>query len=261
MEVMILCGGRGTRLGTETEMRPKPLVEIGGRPILWHIMKHFAAAGHTDFILCLGYKGEMIKRFFLEYEAMANDCTVELGKGAPIVTVHSTHSEAGWRITLADTGLDTQTGARVKRAARYVKGERFLMTYGDGVSDVDLSALVEFHTAHGRVATVTAVHPPARFGELGLDGSNVTVFSEKPQTSQGLINGGFLVFEKRAVDFIPDGDHIALEQIPLSRMAEAGQLGAYRHDGFWQCVDTVRELELLRGHWDRGKALWKTWPE
>lgn len=258
MQVVILCGGRGTRLGRESEVRPKPMVEIGGRPILWHIMKYYARFGHTEFVLCLGYMGEIIRDYFLNYEAMENDVTVRLGS-RPAVTYHSAHEEEGWRVTLADTGLEADTGARVKRIEKYIEGQEFLLTYGDGVSDVDLDKLVEFHRSRGKAVTVTAVHPPARFGELRLSEGRVGVFAEKPQTSAGLINGGFMVAGRRLFEHLSDDSACSLEHDGLVRLAGAGELTAYEHDGFWQCVDTVRELGILRDLWDTGRAAWKVW--
>ena len=258
MQVVILCGGRGTRLGAETEVRPKPMVGIGSMPILWHIMKYYAHFGHRDFVLCLGYKGEIIKEYFLNYEAMQNDVTVELGE-RPGITYHSAHEEQGWRVTLADTGLETNTGARLKRVQKYLGSEGFMLTYGDGVSNVDLGRLAELHRSHGKIATVTAVHPPARFGELDLAEGKVRVFAEKPQTSAGLINGGFFVFDRRIRDYLPDNEDLSLEGQVLSRLAADGELMAWEHDGFWQCVDTARELNVLRDLWDSGRAPWKVW--
>ncbi len=258
MQVVILCGGRGTRLGRESEVRPKPMVEIGGKPILWHIMKYYAHFGHKDFVLCLGYKGEIIKEYFLNYEAMQNDVTVELGKQSA-VTYHSSHAEEGWRVTLANTGSEANTGARVKRIEKYIEGDEFLLSYGDGVSDVDLGGLVEFHRSRGKAVAVTAVHPPARFGELRLLEGRVQVFAEKPQTSAGLINGGFMVAGKKLFEHLSDDDACSLEHDGLARVAGADELTAYEHDGFWQCVDTVRELDVLRDLWDTGRAAWKVW--
>ena len=260
MQVVILCGGRGTRLERETEIIPKPMVTIGERPILWHIMKHYAAHGHRRFVLCLGYKGEVIKDFFLHYEARQNDVTVELGGEARVEVHPSTNGDPGWTVTLADTGLDTHTGARLRRVERYLEDERFLLTYGDGVADVDLGALVAFHGAHGKVATVTAVHPPARFGELIVeDGGRVAQFSEKPQVGSGLINGGFFVFERRIFEYLSDDPTCALEHTPMLALARDGQLMAYAHEGFWQCMDTVRELTVLRELWDSRRAPWRVW--
>jgi glucose-1-phosphate cytidylyltransferase len=258
LQVVILCGGRGTRLGQESEIRPKPLVEIGGKPILWHIMKHYARYGHKEFILCLGYKGEMIKEYFLNYEYMENDITVELG-GKPKVTHHSTHSEDGWKVTLANTGLESATGTRVKKIEKFIKGDTFMLTYGDGVSDINLDKLLKFHHSHGKVATITAVHPPARFGELDIVDGHVSVFSEKPQTSAGGINGGFQVYNRRMFEYLTDDDKCALEHKPLQDLVKDNELMAYEHEGFWQCMDTVRELTILRDLWDSGQAPWKTW--
>lgn len=257
MQVVILCGGRGTRLGRESEVRPKPLVNLGERPILWHIMKHYATYGHQDFVLCLGYLGDLIKDYFLHYDSRQNDFTVELGKRSG-VTAHSAHEE-DWKVTLADTGRDAYTGARLKNVERYITDSTFMMTYGDGVSDIDLNALLRFHREHGKIATVSAVRPPARFGEMTFSGGRVRVFSEKPQTSAGMINGGFLVFEKRVFDYIPEDPRFSLESDLLSSITEAGELMAYRHDGFWQCMDTVRELNILSDLWESGEAPWKVW--
>lgn len=256
--VVILCGGLGTRLREETEVRPKPMVEIGGRPILWHIMKGYAVHGFTDFVILLGYKGERIKEYFLNYEAMNNDFTVELGRPESIA-YHDAHQENGWRVTLVDTGYATMTGARVKRAARHLTGDRFMLTYGDGVSSVDFRRLLDFHREAGTLATVTGVRPSSRFGELLLNGSRVVQFSEKPQTHEGVVNGGFFVFERTALDYLSDDPACVLEREPLERLAAGGQLSVYRHDGFWQCMDTFRDLQQLNQLWESGEAAWKTW--
>ncbi len=256
--VIILCGGMGTRLREETEYRPKPMVEVGGRPILWHIMKMYAAAGFTDFILCLGYKGTVIREYFLNYEAMYTDFTMELGKRDSIV-YHDGHRESGWRVTLVDTGADAMTGARVRRASRYVKGDRFMLTYGDGVANVDVRALLDFHRAHGRVGTVTGVRPSSRFGELIAEQDRVIQFSEKPRTHEGLINGGFFVFERQFLEYLSDDPGCVLEREPLERLAGAGQLSVFSHAGFWQCMDTYRDLQLLNEMWNAGNAAWKVW--
>lgn len=258
MQTFILCGGMGTRLREETEYRPKPMVEIGGRPILWHIMKTYAHYGFTDFVICLGYKGHRIKEYFLNYEAMNNDFTIELGTRER-VAFHDSHLEKGWRITLADTGVQAMTGARVKRAARYLQGDRFLLTYGDGVANVDLQALVAFHRRSGRIGTVTGVRPTSRFGELMADGSRVVHFSEKPQMHEGIISGGYFVFERAVLDYLRDDDGCVLEREPLERLAAEGQLSVYPHPGYWQCMDTYRDYELLNQLWDRGEAQWKVW--
>ncbi|MFQ5766970.1 MAG: glucose-1-phosphate cytidylyltransferase [Acidobacteriota bacterium] len=259
MKVVILCGGRGTRLGQESTLRPKPMAEIGGRPILWHIMKYFAAAGHDQFVLCLGHLGEIIKEYFLHYEARQNDVTLQLGSDQPLI-YHTRHQEQNWRISLVNTGRDANTGARTRRIRPFVQDDEiFLLTYGDGVSDVDLEALLAFHRSHGKIATVTAVHPAARFGELQIKDGQVHLFSEKPQTSAGLINGGFFVLDRRIFDYLPDDPDCALEREPMARLAEDGQLMAFEHHGFWQCMDTVRELNLLRTLWDSNRAPWRRW--
>lgn len=257
MQTMILCGGMGTRLREETEYRPKPMVEIGGRPILWHIMKLYASQGFTDFIVCLGYKGDRIKEYFLNYEAMNTDFTIELGQ--PRLDYHAEHGEGGWRVTLVDTGIETMTGARVKRAARYLTGDRFMLTYGDGVSDVDVRSLVSFHDRSGAVGAVTGVRPSSRFGELLASGDRVRQFSEKPQTHAGLINGGFFVFTRDILRYLDDDPGCVLEREPLERLAQDNQLAVFEHHGFWQCMDTYRDFQLLNQLWDSGKAPWKRW--
>jgi glucose-1-phosphate cytidylyltransferase len=257
MKVVLLCGGLGMRLREETEFRPKPMIEVGGRPILWHIMKTFAHHGLTDFVLCLGYRADVVKRYFLEYETMRSDFTVELGNPASLA-FHGGHHERGWRVTLADTGATANTGARIKRIERYVDGDTFLLTYGDGVADIDLTALLTFHQSHGKIATVTGVRPPARFGELiTLEGA-VREFREKPQASQGLINGGFFVLGREAFRYLEDDDACVLEREPLERMAKDAELMVYEHPGFWQCLDTPRDLQHLQDLWREG-APWKIW--
>ena len=256
--VMILCGGMGTRLREETELLPKPMVEIGGRPMLWHIMKGYAAHGFTDFILCLGYKGHKIREYFLHYEAMHSDFTIELGDRDRL-EFHDRHHEAGWRVTVVDTGIETMTGARIMRALKHVTGDRFMLTYGDGVADIDLPALVRCHEVQGRVATVTGVRPSSRFGELFAAGDRVTTFSEKPRMHEGLINGGFFVFERRVADYLSLDPGCVLEAEPMERLAADGQLAVYRHEGFWQCMDTYRDLQQLKQRWESGDAAWKTW--
>jgi glucose-1-phosphate cytidylyltransferase len=255
LKVAILAGGLGTRLAEETQARPKPMVEIGGQPILWHICKHFAHHGHEEFVIALGYKGEVVKQYFMEYHALRGDMTVNLGTG------QVDRPEDGgerWRVHLVDTGADTQTGGRIRRLHRTLGDETFFATYGDGVSDVDLDALLAFHRSHGRLATLTAVRPPARFGGLEFDGDLVSRFTEKPQTGEGWINGGFFVFEPGVFDYI-DGDRAYLEADTLPRLAAAGQLAAYRHEGFWQCMDTLREKRLLESLLSEGTAPWTTW--
>lgn len=254
-KAVILAGGLGTRLSEETEIRPKPLVEIGGRPILWHIMKIYSQHGINDFIICLGYKGFMIKEFFSNYYLHMADVTFDLASNS--MEVHHGRAE-NWRVTLVDTGMDSMTGGRVRRVRDYIGDEAFCLTYGDGVADVDLGRLIEFHTAHGRLATVTAVRPPARFGALEIDGSAVTGFREKPLGDGGWINGGFFVMSPRIIDYI-EGDHIMLENEPLTNLARDGELMAFHHEGFWQPMDTIRERNLLEKLWSGGRAPWKVW--
>jgi glucose-1-phosphate cytidylyltransferase len=258
--VVILCGGKGTRLREETEFRPKPMVEIGGRPILWHIMKHFAKHGSKRFVLCLGYKGEQIKDWFLRYDERSRDVTVTLGRARSVTVHQEEHDAEGWSVTLADTGEHALTGARVRRAVtKYLRNERFFLTYGDGVSDVDLAALTAQHERSGVAITVTGVRPPARFGELITDGEIVREFSEKPQTHEARINGGFFLCEPSFVEYLSSDDQCTLEREPLERVARDGKLGMYRHDGFWQCMDTLRDLQMLEGLWQKGSPPWKTW--
>lgn len=260
MKVVILCGGQGTRLREETEFRPKPLVEVGGRPILLHIMKLYAHYGFHDFVLCLGYRGHMIKDHFLNYETMNNDFTVDLGRRQQQVTLHGSHAEDGFRVTLADTGLDSMTGKRIKSIQKYVDDDTFMVTYGDGVSDVNIQQLLDFHKSHGRLATVTTHKPISRFGVLEVDaaGSNVTGFNEKPQLD-GLVNIGFFVFDRKVFDYLDDDPNCVLEQDPLRTLAKDGQLVAYRHDGFFFAMDTYREFKYLNDLWDAGQAPWKVW--
>ena len=255
MKCVILAGGFGTRLAEETEVRPKPMVEIGGRPILWHIMKHFAHHDVRDFTIALGYKGDVIKQFFLDYYALSNDLTVDLKSGR--VDPRERHAE-DWTVNLIDTGYDTHTGGRVRRLKAYLDGGTFMVTYGDGVSDVDVRALLDFHRRAGTIGTVTAVRPPARFGGLYFDGDRVTGFTEKPQAGEGWINGGFLVFEPGIFDYLT-GDASSLESDALEKLAADGQLSAYRHDGFWQCMDTMRDKRQLESIWSSGRAPWKVW--
>ncbi len=257
MKTVILCGGMGTRLREETEIRPKPMIEIGGKPILWHIMKHYARHGLDEFVLCLGYKGEVIKEYFYRYEMHANDFTVELGTGQ--MDFHARHGEAGWKVTLVDTGQKAMTGARVKRVEKYVEGETFLLTYGDGVTDLDLGELLTFHRRQGRIGTVTAVFPPSRYGELLIQGERVLAFREKPARTDTSISGGYFVFQREFFDYLDDGDACVLEQAPLDRLARDGQLAVYHHRGFWQCMDTYRDYKYLTELWDRQEAPWKVW--
>jgi glucose-1-phosphate cytidylyltransferase len=255
MKAVILAGGMGTRLREETEVKPKPMVEVGGRPILWHILKMYAHHGFTEFVICLGYKGDVIRDYFINYEL--RNCDVTLTLGTQELAVHNGHDEQGWKVTLAETGGGTLTGGRVKRASRYLDG-RFMVTYGDGVSDIDLQALLDFHVSHGRLATVTAVRPLSRFGELDVEGQVVQAFREKPQVEGGWINGGFLVMEPGVLDLI-EGDDESLEAGLLTKLTARKQLAVYQHHGFWQCMDTFRDMELLNDLWRRGRPPWAKW--
>jgi glucose-1-phosphate cytidylyltransferase len=256
MKAVSLAGGRGTRLAEETVLRPKPMVEIGGRPILWHIMKTYSSHGINDFIVCLGYKGELIKSYFVDYKLRSADLTVDLGTGA--MTFHRSSAEP-WRVTLVDTGEDTQTGGRLKRVARYLDDEPFCMTYGDGVGDVEIKSLVAFHRRHGKQASVTAVQPPGRFGALRREGDVVRAFTEKPQGDGGSINGGYFVLHPDVIKRIK-GDDTIWEREPLEGLARDGQLMAFDHQGFWQPMDTPRDRDLLQRLWNDGEAPWKVWP-
>ncbi|MGC4113624.1 MAG: glucose-1-phosphate cytidylyltransferase [Myxococcales bacterium] len=260
MKAVILCGGQGTRIRDANELLPKPMLPIGGKPIVWHIMKSYAAFGVRDFVLCLGYKGWLIKEFFLNYQAMTTDVTVTLGQRDSL-EFNGSHPEEDWRVTLAETGEETQTGGRVAAIRRYVEGEGlFMVTYGDGVSDIDVGKLLEAHRKHGKIATVTAVRPPGRFGEMRLENGHVREFNEKPQASEGFINGGFFVFDARRVwDYLPASPKLILEHDPLRNLARDGQLVAYQHTGFWQPMDTAREYGLLNDLWSKGSAPWKRW--
>ena len=256
MKVVILAGGLGTRLAEETEVRPKPMVEIGGKPILWHIMKHYDRHGFNEFFLALGYKGDVIKRYFLEYHALSGSLSVRVASGS--LTSFQKDCE-DWQVNLMETGAGTYTGGRLKRLEPWLKDGTFMLTYGDGVSDVDLAELLRFHRKHGRLATLTAVRPPARFGGLVFDGDAVSAFTEKPQAGEGWINGGFAVFEPGIFRYL-DGDGTSLEAEVLERLAADKQLAAFRHPGFWQCMDTLRDKNLLENLWQQGHAPWKTWP-
>jgi glucose-1-phosphate cytidylyltransferase len=257
MKVVILCGGLGTRLREETEFRPKPMVPIGGQPILWHIMKGFAARGHKDFILCLGYKGDVIKEYFRNYHWNTSDVTLKLG-AHPEVRYHTNHDEEDWTVTMLDTGLQTQTGGRLKRALEFVEDENFLMTYGDGLTNSDTNAAIDQHEKSGCVATLTAIQPSGRFGELEIQDNRVSAFHEKPETEDTFINGGFFVFHRRVGDYL-EGNDCILEHEPLERLAREGQMDAYRHRGYWQCMDTYREQQMLEKLWQSGEAPWKIW--
>jgi glucose-1-phosphate cytidylyltransferase len=257
MKVVILCGGLGTRLREETEYRPKPMVPIGNRPILWHIMKIYAHYGHKEFILCLGYKGEIIKDYFRNYQWNTSDVTLRLGR-SPQITYLSQHDEEDWTVTLLDTGQETQTGGRLRRALPHIDTDTFLFTYGDGLIDSSINESIEFHRRHGALATVTAVKPSGRFGELALDGQTITAFREKPQQESAYVSGGFFVLNKAVGRYLTD-DACVLERGPLERLTREGQLRAFCHPGFWQCMDTYREQELLNKMWAAGAAPWKVW--
>jgi len=258
MKVVILCGGLGTRLREETEYRPKPLIEIGGRPILWHIMKIYAHYGFKEFILCLGHKGNMVKEYFYNYEVLNDDFTLELGNGKNI-EIHSNHKEKGWKITLVDTGDKSLKGARLKRVEKYIEGDQCMVTYGDGVANIDINALLAFHNSHGKLATVTGVNPASRFGQLKIKGDRVESFSEKPRTGSGLINAGFFVFNKGIFDYLLADDSCDLEVETLEKVAHKGQLMVYKHTGFWACMDTLRDMDYLNKLWDGDSAEWKVW--
>jgi glucose-1-phosphate cytidylyltransferase len=258
MKVAILAGGLGSRLAEETEVRPKPMVEIGGRPIVWHIMKHYAHYGFRDFVIALGYKAEYVKRYFVEYTYYSDtNLRVDLGKGSVMVDQNGTTEREDWTVQMIETGFMTATGGRIKRLSPHLGEGTFMLTWGDGVSDLDLSELLEFHRAHGKLATVTAVRPPARFGRLDLDGDVVTQFSEKP-LEEGWINGAFFVLEPEAIDYI-EGDDSQWEREPLERLAKDGQLMAFRHESFWQCMDTLRDKKLLEDLWEGGAPPWRVW--
>ena len=257
MKVAILAGGKGTRLAEETEIRPKPMVTIGGRPILWHIMKHYAQYGHKDFYIALGYKGEAIKRYIVDHTSLQGDLTVDLRKGSVKQDINGMH-ELDWLVHLIETGEETQTGGRIKRLAPHIGNETFLLTWGDGVSNVNLAELIDFHKSHGKLATITAVRPPARYGRIDLEGNKVAHFAEKPQMSEGWINGAFFVLEPQVFDYV-HSDETSWEKGPLEQLAREGQLMAYCHDSFWQCMDTLREKHILEELWSSGNAPWKTW--
>jgi glucose-1-phosphate cytidylyltransferase len=259
MEVVILCGGLGTRLREETEFRPKPMVKIGSKPILWHIMKHYAVYGHKDFILALGYKGKTIKDYFCNYEVMNNDLTIELGRKDSL-RIHGGHEETGWMVTLVHTGSEALKGARLKKVARFVRGDVFMATYGDGVSDVKIDELIKFHKAHGKIATLTGVNPAAKFGELRIRGEKVEGFFEKPEDSKfKMVNGGFFVFNRDIFDYLTTEDECDLERGTLEKVAQEGELMIFKHRGYWACMDTIRDVEYLNRLWDAGEAKWKLW--
>lgn len=255
MKVVILAGGLGSRLAEETDVKPKPMVEIGGRPILWHIMQHYSAYGFNDFVVALGYRGDVIKRYMIDYCKLTSDLTVKIRSGD--VMRRGNGRYADWTVDLVDTGPNSQTGGRLKRLREYLGNSTFMMTYGDGVSDVNVGDLLAFHRSHKKFATLTAVRPPARFGHMHMEGDLITQFTEKPQTEQGWINAGFFVLEPAVFDYI-EGDSTAFEREPLERLADEKQLAAYKHPHFWQCMDTLRDKRLLEDIWAKGSAPWKT---
>lgn len=258
--VVILAGGFGTRLREQTEFIPKPMVPIGGKPVLWHIMKIYSSYGFRRFIICLGYKGEIIKDYFYNYKMRTQDFTIHLSdeKG---INYYNLHKEENWEVTLADTGVKAMTGARLKQVERYIDTETFLMTYGDGVSNARIDKTLDFHLSHHKAATVTGVKPPSRFGELIVDNDRVVEFSEKPQVGSGLINGGFFVFDRKVFEFLSADDSCMFEKEPMENLAKTGNLMVYQHDGFWQCMDTLRDMNLLNELWDRGKPPWQVWKD
>ena len=258
MKVVILCGGLGTRLREETEFRPKPMVEIGGKPILWHIMKMYAHYGFREFVLCLGYKGDTIKEYFYNYEVQNNDFTVDLGSHKDIV-IHGAHEESDWRVTLSDTGEKALKGARLKQIEKYIDGDIFAVTYGDGVANLDVDKLVSFHKSHGKIATVTGVIPTSLFGDLKIDGDAVESFREKNRNDGSLVSGGFFVFDRKFFDYLSFEDTCDLEVGVMEQLAKEGELMVYKHSDFWACMDTYRDMESLNRLWREGKAEWKVW--
>jgi glucose-1-phosphate cytidylyltransferase len=258
MQVVILCGGQGTRIRDVADDLPKPMIPIGSRPILWHVMKRFADYGFADFILCLGYQSWVIKRYFLDYDLASDDVQLELGASSTVERLCARGGES-WRLILAETGRDAMTGCRIKRIEPYVRGDDFLLTYADGLADIDLARLVQFHRSHGRIGTVSAVRPPGRYGELELDGSEVVEFNEKPCESRGWINGGYFVFQRRIFERLHDDPGLVFEQGPLTQLARNGELWACPHTGFWQAMDTRRDYQELNDLWSRGQAPWNSW--
>lgn len=258
MDVIILCGGKGTRLSEETYLKPKPMVEIGGKPILWHIMKYYSYFGYNRFILALGYKADYIKKYFLNYKVTNSDFSIKLSPNSPQI-FHNSAEESNWEITFIDTGLETLKGGRIKRIEEYIESENFHLTYGDGVCNVDLDQLVNFHKNHGKLATVSAVRPPSRFGEMVIEGDNVSVFDEKSQMHTGFINGGFFVLNKKVLDYLTKDEECDFEFGPLQKIVKDKELKAYKHNGFWQCMDNVRERDFLNQLIEKGNAPWIKW--
>ena len=256
MKVVILAGGYGTRISEESKFKPKPMIEIGGMPILWHIMKEYSYYGFNDFVICAGYKQHMIKEWFADYFLHTSDVTFDFTQGNEMI-VHDQHAEP-WRVTVVDTGLNTMTGGRIKRVQKYIGNETFMMTYGDGVCDVNIAELVKFHKQHGKLATLTAVHPDSRFGVLDIQSNQIMAFREKSDADVGWINGGFMILDPKVLDYI-EGDSTVFERDPLEKLVADGQLMAFRHRGFWQCMDTLRDKERLEGLWNSKKAPWKRW--
>jgi len=258
LPVVILCGGMGSRLSEETVIKPKPMVEIGNKPILWHIMKHYSRFGYHHFILALGYKGEFIKNYFYNYRILSSDFTIKMNPEKE-PEIHGVGSESHWKITLVDTGLNTLKGGRIKRIEKFIETENFHLTYGDGISNHDIRKVEQFHMSHGKIGTVTGTHPPSRFGEMVIDGDNVLHFEEKPQLSTGIINGGFFVFNRKIFDYLTDDENCDFEFGPLQQISDERQLKVFIHKGFWQCMDTVRDRDYLNSLWNKGKAQWKIW--
>jgi glucose-1-phosphate cytidylyltransferase len=259
MKVVILCGGMGTRIKEETEFKPKPMIEIGRKPILWHIMKIYSFYGFNEFVLCLGYKGEMIKEYFLNFEIMNSDFTIEFGSDYKDVQMHNSRSRENWKVTLVDTGLQTMPGSRMKKIEPFIKTDNFMMTYGDGVADINIKKLVDFHFSHNKISTVTGVRPLARFGVLRTEGNRVVDFVEKQQIEEGYINGGFFVLKRKVFDYLVEGEDCVFEREPMERLASDGELMVFHHNGYWHCMDTIRDMNMLESEWHREKPAWKVW--
>lgn len=259
MKVVLFCGGFGTRFKEETELKPKPMIKVGNKPILWHIMKYYAHFGFNEFVLCTGYKSEVIKDYFYHYKVHNSDFTVKLGQDESI-QFHDRQDAEDWTVTVVDTGLNTLKGGRLKRVEKYIDGDTFMLTYGDGVCDVDINKLLEFHRDHGKLATLTGVYPPSLFGELATDGTGrALMFSEKPQTTKGLINGGFFVLDRKIFDYLSEDESCDFERGPLDKVCAEGELMVYRHTGNWSCMDTQRDNDYLNKLWNSGNAFWKVW--